>query len=334
MDNLDQVRNRTRQKARSRKQVPRQAPASNGSNCPSPVSKENDLSLKEAVIAEDKILPVVRETVHSVTLTKVAAKPQPKPAGPGWNQRGIGLILPLVILSAWELVTKFHLVKPVFLPAPWSVVTTFYAMLVEEGLLTDFRVSAVVVIEGFLLGGTLGILTGVAAGLSRTVERLLGPTLNSIRQVPPLAWLPLIVLWIGIGTFAKDVVIAKAVFFPVFLNTLQGIRSVSKDYVEVARIFEYNKRLLLRKVVIPAALPSIFVGLRYGAGLAWAFVIAAEMLSGRLGLGYLLMRSQELLLTQELFVVIVIIGAVGFLVDVGLRKVESNLLSWKKGFEG
>jgi len=91
---------------------------------------------------------------------------------------------------------------------------------------------------------------------------------------------------------------------------------------------------LLRKVVIPAALPSIFVGLRYGAGLAWAFVIAAEMLSGRLGLGYLLMRSQELLLTQQLFVVIAVIGSVGFAVDVGLRRVESNLLGWKKGFEG
>jgi sulfonate transport system permease protein len=207
-------------------------------------------------------------------------------------------------------------------------------MLMDEGLLTDFRVSAVVVLEGFLMGGLAGILVGVAAGLSKTVERFLGPTLNSIRQVPPLAWLPLIVLWIGIGTLAKDIMIAKAVFFPVFLNTLQGIRGVSKDYVEVARIFEYNRRLLLRKVVIPAALPSIFVGLRYGAGLAWAFVIAAEMLSGRLGLGYLLMRSQELLLTQQLFVVIAVIGSVGFAVDVGLRRVESNLLGWKKGFEG
>jgi sulfonate transport system permease protein len=100
--------------------------------------------------------------------------------------------------------------------------------------------------------------------------------LNSIRQVPPLAWLPLIVLWVGIGPLAKGVMIGKAVFFPVFLNTLQGIRGVSKDYVEVARIFEYNQLTLLRKVVIPAALPSIFVGLRYGAGLAWAVVIAAE----------------------------------------------------------
>lgn len=252
----------------------------------------------------------------------------------GWGAKGIGLLLPVAILAAWEIATRLHLVEPVFLPRHWGVVSAFCEMLVDEGLLTDFRVSAVVVLEGFLMGGLAGILVGVAAGLSKTAERLLGPTLNSIRQVPPLAWLPLIVLWIGIGTLAKDIVIAKAVFFPVLLNTLQGIRGVSKDYVEVARIFEYNRRLLLRKVILPAALPSIFVGLRYGAGLAWAFVIAAEMLSGRLGLGYLLMRSQELLLTRQLFVVIAVIGSVGFAVDVALRRVESNLLGWKKGFEG
>jgi sulfonate transport system permease protein len=162
----------------------------------------------------------------------------------------------------------------------------------------------------------------------------LGPTLNTIRQVPTLAWLPLIVLWIGVGTWAKSIMIGKAVFFPVFLNTLQGIRGVSKEHIEVAKIFEYNRALLLRKVILPAASPSIFVGLRYGAGLAWAFVIAAEMLGGRYGLGYLLMRSQELLLTGQLFVVIFVIGTVGFVVDIGLRRVEKHLLRWKKGFEG
>jgi sulfonate transport system permease protein len=252
----------------------------------------------------------------------------------GWRARLTGAILPVLVLSTWASASALHWVKPIFLPSPWSVVRTFKEMLFEEALLTDFRVSALIVIEGFFIGAVFGLAAGVAAGLSKTVERLLGPILNSIRQVPPLAWLPLIVLWVGIGPLAKGVMIGKAVFFPVFLNTLQGIRGVSKDFVEVARIFEYNQILLLRKVVIPAALPSIFVGLRYGAGLAWAVVIAAEMLGGKLGLGYLLVRSQELLLTQQLFVIIVIIGGVGFGVDVVLRRVEGNLLRWKKGFEG
>jgi len=296
--------------------------------------REGQVHVERAAVAEASILGTVTRRERDALLAGQQVGRSRTRLLSGWGAKGVGLLLPVAILAAWELVTKLHLVKPVFLPRPWSVLSTFYEMLMDEGLLTDFRVSAVVVLEGFLMGGLAGILVGVAAGLSKTVERFLGPTLNSIRQVPPLAWLPLIVLWIGIGTLAKDIMIAKAVFFPVFLNTLQGIRGVSKDYVEVARIFEYNRRLLLRKVVIPAALPSIFVGLRYGAGLAWAFVIAAEMLSGRLGLGYLLMRSQELLLTQQLFVVIAVIGSVGFAVDVGLRRVESNLLGWKKGFEG
>jgi len=246
----------------------------------------------------------------------------------------VGLILPTGILLGWDLVTRFHFVKPVFLPSPWNVVASFYDMFVNQSLLTDFRVSATVVIQGFIIGSVLGVLTGIFAGLSKTVERFLGPTLNTIRQVPTLAWLPLIVLWIGVGTWAKSIMIGKAVFFPVFLNTLQGIRGVSKEHIEVAKIFEYNRALLLRKVILPAASPSIFVGLRYGAGLAWAFVIAAEMLGGRYGLGYLLMRSQELLLTGQLFVVIFVIGTVGFVVDIGLRRVEKHLLRWKKGFEG
>jgi len=292
------------------------------------------MSLENASFAKPAALSVVRDARRRETTQEVVCKKGRKSVLTTWSEKSIGIILPIAIVAIWEMITRLHLVKPVFLPKPWSVVTTFREMLLEEGLLTDFRVSALVVVQGFLLGGALGVLTGVAAGLSKTVDRFLGPTLNSIRQVPPLAWLPLVVLWIGTGTLAKDVVIGKTVFFPVFLNTLQGIRGVSKDYIEVARIFEYNKRLLLRRVILPAALPSIFVGLRYGAGLAWAFVIAAEMLGGRLGLGYLLMRSQELLLTGQLFVVIAIIGSVGFIVDVGLRKLESNLLSWKRGFEG
>lgn len=250
------------------------------------------------------------------------------------RQWAVGLILPALLLASWDLATRLHLVRPVFLPSPRSVLDSFVELVTEQELLTDFRVSAIVVVQGFVLGGFLGTLGGIAAGLSKTAERFLGPTLNSIRQVPPLVWLPLIVLWVGTGGLAKGVIIAKGVFFPVFLNTLQGIRGVSKEYVEVARVFEYRKPLLLRKVILPAALPSIFVGLRYGAGVAWASVIAAEMLGGRLGLGFLLIHSQELLLIAQVFVVIVIIGAVGFLIDTALKKAEERFMSWKKGFDG
>ena len=248
--------------------------------------------------------------------------------------RWLGFVVPATILLAWDLTTRFGIIKPLFLPKPSSVFAAFADMLLHEQLLGDFWTSGSVVFEGFVVGATLGLLAGFVAGFSKTVERLFGPFLDAIRQVPALAWLPLIVLWAGMGTTAKIIIIGKTVFFPVFLNTLQGIRSVPHEYIEVGRIFNYGQGRLLRKVVFPAAAPAIFVGLRFGAGLAWAFIIAAEMLGGRIGLGYLLTRSQELLLTDQMFVVIVIIGTVGFFVDFAFRLTQRRVLRWKHGFEG
>ncbi|MDR1191095.1 MAG: ABC transporter permease [Verrucomicrobiales bacterium] len=248
--------------------------------------------------------------------------------------RHIAWALPLLLLLAWELSTRLGLIRPLFLPAPLAVAQTFHDLLVNDRLWLDFTVSVVGVLRGFVVGTAGGLLLGFMAGASRTVDRFLGATLDSIRQVPPLAWLPLLVLWIGAGSLAKTVIIAKTVFFPVFMNTLQGIRGVAREYIEVGRVFGLGRAQLLRRIVIPAALPGIFTGLRFGVGLAWATIILAEMLGGRQGLGYLLTRAQELLLTSQLFVVIVIIGAVGLLIDKGLRRVEARLLHWKKGFEG
>jgi sulfonate transport system permease protein len=137
-------------------------------------------------------------------------------------------------------------------------------------------------------------------------------------------------LWIGIGDLAKEVVIAKSVFFPVFLNTLQGIRNVPAQYLEMARVFGFTRSQMLRRVIFPAAAPTILVGIRFGAGLAWAMIVAAEMLSGRSGLGFLLEQSQDMLLTDHLFVVIVTIGVVGFVVDLVLRSIEHRLFRWKE----
>jgi sulfonate transport system permease protein len=243
-------------------------------------------------------------------------------------------LIPMALLIAWEISTRYEWFDPVFLPRPYLVAKAFYDLLFKDRLLVDLRVSGVTVLEGFSIGAALGLLAGIGAGLSSTVDKLIGSTLNSIRQVPPLAFLPLIILWAGAGNAGKIVLISKVVFFPVFMNTLQGIRGVAREYIEVGKIFEYSRLRLLRRVILPAALPSIFVGVRYGAGMAWFMIIAAEMLGSRRGLGYLLMRSQELLLTDQLFLVIIIIGAIGFAVDVGLRRLERRLLRWKRGFEG
>lgn len=260
---------------------------------------------------------------------------------PGWQSKvGVtlqkvtrivaGAILPLLVLAVWSWTTGRGMIKPLFLPSPMAVAGAFHQMIVEEHFINDLTTSLSVVVRGCFWGIFCGLVVGIAGGSSSWVERTIGPLLNGLRQVPALAWFPLIALWFGIGNLAKEIVIAKSVFFPVFLNTLQGIRNIPQQYVEMGRVFGFTRFQMLRRVVFPAAAPTIVVGIRFAAGLAWAMIVAAEMLSGRTGLGFLLEQSQDMLLTDHLFVVIVTIGIVGFLVDVVLRSIERRLFRWKE----
>lgn len=266
----------------------------------------------------------------------VPARPA-RPPSSRWRISGdafIGLVLPAIILGLWQASASFGWVDAVFLPAPATVATAFWTMLTKQRLAWDFLASIEIVGQAFLYGSALALVLGVAAGLSRRVERFFGPTFDTIRHIPGIAWLPLIVLWLGIGAPAKVLVIAKSVFFPVFLNTLQGVRNVDRSYVELADALTLTRWQLVRKVILPAALPNILVSLRYAAGLAWALVVVAEGLSGLEGLGFLIFRAQGLLLTDQLLVCMVVIGLVGFAIDRGMFFVQRRLLRWKQGFEG
>lgn len=248
--------------------------------------------------------------------------------------RAIGLLLPGAVLLLWQTAASLAWIDPVFLPAPIKVVEAFFKMLTEQRLLMDFGVSLALVSQGFLYGAIAAVGLGVAAGLSRRFEQFLSPTFDTIRHIPGIAWFPLIVLWLGLGAPAKILVIAKTVFFPVFLNTLQGIRSVDKSYIELAEVMTLTRWQLVRKIILPAATPTIMVSLRYAAGLAWALVVVAEGLSGLEGLGFLIFRAQGLLLTDQLLVCMVIIGLVGFGIDRTMYLLQRRVLRWKQGFEG
>lgn len=246
----------------------------------------------------------------------------------------VGLILPLLILTVWQLSASLRWIQPVFLPSPLATLQGFWKMATQQRLHADFLASVFIVAQAFLYGSVVAVGLGVAAGLSKTVERFFGPTFDTIRHIPGIAWLPLIVLWLGIGAPAKILVIAKSVFFPVFLNTVQGIRNVEKNHVELGRVLTLTRWQLIRKIVLPSAIPSIMVSLRYSAGLAWALVVIAEGLSGLEGLGFLIFRAQSLLLTDQLIVCMVVIGAVGFVIDRGMFLAQRHVLRWKQGFEG
>ena len=254
---------------------------------------------------------------------------------PSWKSgTWIGAILPLGLLAVWQTATSAGWIAPVFLPSPWATVQAFWKMLTKQNLTWDFVVSISIVSQAFIYGSALALILGVAAGLSKKVEQFFGPTFDTIRHIPGIAWLPLIVLWLGIGAPAKVLVIAKSVFFPVFLNTLSGIRNAEKRYVELADVLTLTRWQLIRRVLLPSAVPSIMVSLRYSAGLAWALVVVAEGLSGLEGIGFLIFRAQGLLLTDQLVVCMVIIGLVGFAIDRSMYALQRYVLRWKQGFDG
>jgi sulfonate transport system permease protein len=260
-----------------------------------------------------------------------------RPGRTEWRLGGrsaIGLILPCLILLLWQTASSLGWIDAVFLPAPFSVVPAFWKMLTAQNLALDALSSIKIVGQAFIYGSIAAVTLGIAAGLSRSVERFFGPTFDTLRHIPGIAWFPLIVLWLGLGAPAKVLVIAKSVFFPVFLNTLQGIRNVEKSYIELASVLTLTRWQLVRRVILPAAMPNIMVSLRYAAGLAWALVVVAEGLSGLEGLGFLIFRAQGLLLTDQLVVCMILIGAIGFVIDRSMFYLQHRVLRWKQGFEG
>ncbi|HEY0328829.1 MAG TPA: ABC transporter permease [Rhodopseudomonas sp.] len=276
-------------------------------------------------------------TTDVIAGTAISSEPAVRPRKPGWQINSpnlIGLILPAIVFTLWQTASSQGWVDRVFLPEPLAVVKAFWKMLTAQDLALDFLASIKIVGQSFIYGSVVGVTLGIAAGLSQNVERFLGPTFDTVRHIPGIAWLPLIVLWLGIGAPAKVLVIGKAVFFPVFLNTLQGIRNVEKNYIDLARVLTLTRWQLVRQVILPAAMPSIIVSLRYAAGLAWALVVVAEGLSGLEGLGFLIFRAQGLLLTDQLLVCMVIIGVVGFAIDRCMALVQRRVLRWKQGYEG
>ncbi len=252
----------------------------------------------------------------------------------GLGTRVATLIIPVLLIISWQICSLLGLFHPAALPSPAKVWAAFLGLIADGTLFSDLSTSALRVLDGFIWGVSIGLVIGILSGLSRFVERLVSPVVDAFRQIPVFAWIPLIILWFGIGELSKGVIIAKSVFVPVFVNTLQGIRGVPQEYVEVARVLELNHWKFLHKVVIPSALPSIFTGIRLGAGFAWMAVVAAEMLGGLSGVGYALMRSKEFFQTDSLIALMAVIGVVGLTVDRSLKWLETSTLKWRKGFTG
>jgi sulfonate transport system permease protein len=241
-----------------------------------------------------------------------------------------GLIVPLALLLIWDLVTRFHLVHPRLLVRPILVVKSFLTELRQGDIGTQLLASLRRDLLGFAFGAVGGLLVGSALGVSRLTDRLFGSTFHAAKQVAIFAWLPLISVWFGTEEPAKIVFIALSAFYPVVVNTYEGVRSAGRDHLEVADVFRFSRWQAFRRVVLPGALPSIFAGLHLGLIYSWLGTLGAEyLLAAGPGIGYLMIDGREQFAMDKVMLGVAIAGLVGFSLNALAARAESRLLRWR-----
>src|SRR5215510_5842696 len=246
---------------------------------------------------------------------------------PAWLLGGGALAL---VLLAWETIARLGLVPALFLPGPTAVVAEAGRMARSGELWRHLVVSLARVGFGFALGAAVGTVLGLLLGVSRVVWAIANPIIAATYPIPKIALLPLMILWLGIGETPKVVLIALGVFFPVVINTYAGVRGTDPFMVKTARSLGAGPWQVVRKVVLPSALPTILAGYRLGTGIALLLVVSAEMINATSGIGFLILNSGDLMLTGKLMVGLVILSLLGLVSTWGLRALEAWLTPWKE----
>lgn len=239
-------------------------------------------------------------------------------------------VLPLLLLAAWEISTRYGLVNTRLLVPPTKVIGAALRELEQGGILMPLAASLARDLGGAAIGSALGVLVGSLMGVSRRWEQALGPSFHAAKQVAIFAWIPLMGVWLGTGEVAKVVFVALAAFYPVALNTFEGVRSVAPAHVEVARVFAFSRVQVFRRVVLPGAAPSIITGVRVGLVYAWLGTIGAEyLLAAAPGIGNLMIDGRESFQMDKVLLGVVIVGAVGVFISAAAANVEARLLRWR-----
>ena len=277
--------------------------------------------------------PAATNTAGNSAGGSAVGKDSRRPAGPTRSglhpltKAAVGAVVPLLLLALWWVVTEeLEIFSPIQLPAPLDVYEAGVG-LYESGLLAaHMSISLQRVLVGFAIGAGLGLALGSLLGLSKIADHLLHPTVGAFRAVPSLAWVPLLLLWVGIGEDSKVLLVAIGAFFPVFTSVHSALRHVDPHLVEAGRAFGFHGIRLLGTVQLPAVVPPVFSGLRLGLAQAWLFLVAAELLAAAEGLGFLLTESQNNGRTDRLLLAIVLLALLGKLTDALLGMIERKAL--------
>ncbi|WP_313165237.1 ABC transporter permease [Massilia oculi] len=250
-----------------------------------------------------------------------------------WRRLGfpLGLLLPALALIGAEAGVRAGLVPANLLPPPSAVLESL-SWLLENGLAGHVGASTLRVAAGFAAGALLALPLGALVALNRRAESLLDPSFQALRAIPSLAWVPLLLLWFGIDEAPKIILIAIGAFFPVYMGVVAGIRGVDRGLTEVGLLYRLSPLALARRVLLPAALPSVLTGLRNGLSLAWMFMVAAELIAASRGLGYLLTDGRESSRADIMLAAIVLLALLGKASDSAMQALERRWLAWRDSY--
>ncbi|WP_186123649.1 aliphatic sulfonate ABC transporter permease SsuC [Burkholderia gladioli] len=250
----------------------------------------------------------------------------------GWRAIAPWLV-PIGLIVAWELAARTGALSTRVLPEPLAVVRAAWSLIESGDMWANVKVSTWRALVGFAIGGGVGLVLGLATGLSKAAEVALDSTIQMIRNIPALAMIPLVILWFGIDEKAKLFLVSLGVFFPIYINTYHGIRSVDANLIEMAKSYGMKGFALYRDVILPGALPSILVGVRFALGLMWVMLIVAETISAQSGIGYMTMNAREFLQTDVVVVGILLYAILGKLADVLAKWLERATLRWHPAYQ-
>ncbi len=241
--------------------------------------------------------------------------------------------IPILLIVIWQLLVQFGLLSTRILPAPTDVLAAGVKLALSGELFRHIAVSSWRAILGFLVGGSIGLVLGVLTGVFTLAENLLDTSIQMLRNIPHLALIPLVILWFGIGEEAKLFLVALGVMFPIYLNTFHGIRTVDPGLIEMGKVYGLRPTALFWQIILPGALPSILVGVRYALGIMWLTLIVAETIAADSGIGYMAMNAREFIQTDVVVLSILLYALLGKLADTAARVLEERWLQWHPNFQ-
>ncbi len=245
-------------------------------------------------------------------------------------------LIPLFLILIWQGLSSIQVIPPYKLPSPIEIILGFKDLLmigVPPGHLLHNHIlySLYRVALGYVIAALLAIPLGLSMGWSPKLLKMVRPLFELIRPIPPLAWIPIAILWFGIGVKSAAFIIFLGAFFPILLNTISGVLSINPILIEAARTLHATEKDIFLKVLFPGAIPSVFVGMRIGIGIGWMTLVAAEFTGVRegYGLGYMIMTARDIQRPDEILAGMLVIGVIGLLIDISLRTTESKIIKWQ-----